>query len=117
MALRAMGLAARGLHQMPEALGYMRVAVNVAEGTSDVNLVAEARLSLAGVLMLAGATNEAMTTLDGTRAAGETAVLVASQRAMALGMLGRYDEACQAYGPSSRASTASATGPRGSGTG
>ncbi len=99
MALRAMGLAARGLHQMPEALGYMRVAVNVAEGTSDVNLVAEARLSLAGVLMLAGATNEAMTTLDGTRAAGETAVLVASQRAMALGMLGRYDEACQAYGP------------------
>ena len=33
--------------------------------------------SAAGAPTLAGATNEAMTTLDGTRAAGETAVLVA----------------------------------------
>ena len=94
-----MGLAARGLHQIPEALGHMRAAVEVAERASDVNLVAEARLSLVSVLMLAGATEEAMTTLDTTRATGETAVLVASQRAMALGMLGRYEEARQAYGP------------------
>ena len=98
-AWRAMGLAARGLHQIPEALGHMRAAVEVAERASDVNLVAEARLSLVSVLMLAGATEEAMTTLDTTRATGETAVLVASQRAMALGMLGRYEEARQAYGP------------------
>ena len=98
-AWRAMGLAARGLHQIPEAVGYMRAAVEAAERTSDVNLVAEARLSLAGALMLAGDTEEATTTLDATRATGETAVLVASQRAMALGMLGRYEEARQAYGP------------------
>ncbi len=71
----------------------------MAERASDVNLLAEARLSLAGALMLAGDTEEAMTTLAATRATGETAVLVASQRAMALGMLGRYEEARQAYGP------------------
>jgi CHAT domain-containing protein/Tfp pilus assembly protein PilF len=98
-AWRAMGLAARGLHQIPEAVSYMRAAVELAERAADVNLLAEARLSLAGALMLAGDTEEAMTTLDATRATGETAVLVASQRAMALGMLGRYEEARQAYGP------------------
>ncbi|HTT90914.1 MAG TPA: CHAT domain-containing protein [Acidimicrobiales bacterium] len=98
-AWRAMGLAARGLHQIPEALRYMRTAVEVAERTSDYNLVAEARLGLAGVLMLAGATEEAMAILGETHATGETAVLVASQRAMALGMLGHYEQARRAYGP------------------
>ncbi len=98
-AWRAMGLAARGLHQIPEAVQYMRTAVEVAEQASDTNLVAEARLGLAGALMLAGETEEAMTTLGATRATGETAVLVASQRAMALGILGRYEEARRAYGP------------------
>jgi tetratricopeptide (TPR) repeat protein len=98
-AWRAMGLAARGLHQIPEAVQYMRAAVEVAEHAADTNLVAQARLGLAGALMLAGQTEEAMTILGRTRATGETAVLVASQRAMVLGMLGRYEEARRAYGP------------------
>ncbi len=49
-ALRALGLAARARHQIPEALDYLRAAVKVAERALDPNLAAEARLSLAGAL-------------------------------------------------------------------
>ncbi len=98
-AWRALGLAARALHRIPEAVGYLRASVEAAQRASDVNLAAEARLSLAAALMLAGETGEAMSALDAARATGQTAVVVASQRAMVLGMLGRYEEARQAYGP------------------
>jgi Tfp pilus assembly protein PilF len=98
-ALRALGLAARALHQIPEAVSYLRAAVEAAERASDVNLAAEARLSLAAALVLAGDSDEAMTALSSARATGETALVVASQRAAILAALGRYEEARQAYGP------------------
>ena len=98
-AWRAMGWPPGVSTEIPEAVGYMRAAVEAAERASDVNLAAEARLSLAAALMLAGDTEEAMTRLDAARATGRRPSLVASQRAMALGMLGRYEEARQAYGP------------------
>jgi tetratricopeptide (TPR) repeat protein len=98
-ALRALGLAARALHQIPEAVSYLRAAVEAAERASDVNLAAEARLSLAAALVLAGDSEEAMRALSLARATGETALVVASQRAAILAALGRYEEARQAYGP------------------
>ncbi|HTT87956.1 MAG TPA: CHAT domain-containing protein [Acidimicrobiales bacterium] len=96
-ALRALGVAARSRHRIPEALVHLRAAVQAAERAGDVNLAAEARLSLAGALVLAGNGEEAISTLDGAGASGATAVAVESQRAMVLAMLGRYEEALKAY--------------------
>ena len=96
-ALRALGVAARSRHRIPEALAHLRAAVAAAERAGDDNLAAEARLSLAGALVLAGKGEEAIGTLDGANASGAIAVAVESQRAMVLAMLGRYEEALQAY--------------------
>jgi Tfp pilus assembly protein PilF len=96
-ALRALGVAARSRHRIPEALVHLRAAVEAAERAGDANLAAEARLSLAGALVLAGNGEEAMSTLDGATASGATAVAVESQRAMVLAMLGRYEESLRAY--------------------
>jgi tetratricopeptide (TPR) repeat protein len=96
-ALRALGVAARSRHRIPEAVMHLRAAVEAAERALDANLAAEARLSLAGALVLAGNGEEAMSTLDDARATGAVAVAVASQRAMVLAMLGRYEEALRAY--------------------
>ncbi len=96
-ALRALGVAARSRHRIPEALVHLRAAVAAAERAGDANLAAEARLSLAGALVLAGKGEEAISTLDGANASGAIAVAVESQRAMVLAMLGRYEEALQAY--------------------
>ena len=96
-ALRALGVAARSRHRIPEALVHLRAAVEAAERAGDANLAAEARLSLAGALVLAGKGEEAMSTLDGADASGATAVAVESQRAMVLAMLGRYEESLRAY--------------------
>ena len=96
-ALRALGVAARSRHRIPEALVHLRAAVAAAERAGDANLAAEARLSLAGALVLAGKGEEAIATLDGASASGATSVAVESQRAMVLAMLGRYEEALKAY--------------------
>jgi tetratricopeptide (TPR) repeat protein len=96
-ALRALGVAARSRHRIPEALVHLRAAVAAAERAGDADLAAEARLSLAGALALAGKGEEAIDTLDGASASGATAVAVESQRAMVLAMLGRYEEALRAY--------------------
>ena len=96
-ALRALGVAARSRHRIPEALVHLRAAVAAAERAGDANLAAEARLSLAGALVLAGKGDEAIATLDGASASGATSVAVESQRAMVLAMLGRYEEALKAY--------------------
>jgi tetratricopeptide (TPR) repeat protein len=98
-ALRALGLAARALHRIPGSLAYLTAAVEAAERAGDLNLAAEARSSLAATQVLAGAGEEAMLTLGSARATGQTAVVVASQRAAILSMLGRYEEARQAYTP------------------
>jgi tetratricopeptide (TPR) repeat protein len=96
-ALRALGVAARSRHRIPEAVVHLRAAVAAAERAGDANLAAEARLSLAGALVLAGKGEEAIGTLDGANASGATAVAVQSQRAMVLAMLGHYEEALKAY--------------------
>ena len=96
-ALRALGVAARSRHRIPEALYHLRAAVAAAGRAGDANLAAEARLSLAGALVLAGKGEEAILTLDGASASGATAVAVQSQRAMVLAMLGHYEEALKAY--------------------
>lgn len=98
-AWRAMGVAAQFLHHIPEAVSHLRAAVDAAERASDHNLAAEARLSLAAALVLGGDSEEAMTTLSSARATGRTALIVASQRAMVLAVLGRYEEARRAYRP------------------
>jgi Tfp pilus assembly protein PilF len=96
-ALRALGLAASTRHSIPEAVEYLRRAVSAADTANDTNLAAETRLSLAGALVLAGRSLEAIATLDEARGTGRTALVVASQRAAVLAMLGRYDEALQGY--------------------
>ena len=97
VALRALGLAARSRHRIPEALAHLRAAVEAAERAGDLNLAAEARLSLTSALVLAGQGEEAMGTLDGASATGELGVVVQSQRALVLAMLGRYEEALKVY--------------------
>ena len=96
-ALRALGLAARSRNRIPEAITHLRAAVVAAEQAGEANLAAEARLSLAGALVLAGLGEDAMTTLDGAHATGAMEIAVQSQRAMVLAMLGRYEEALKAY--------------------
>jgi tetratricopeptide (TPR) repeat protein len=96
-ALRALGVAARSRQRIPEAVVHLRAAVEAAERARDANLAAEARLSLAGALVLAGKGEEAISTLDGACASGATAVAIESERAMVLAMLGRFDEALRAY--------------------
>jgi tetratricopeptide (TPR) repeat protein len=99
VALRALGLAARSLQEIPAATGFLRRAVEVAARAGDADLEAECRVSLASALLLGGESGPALETLDraspGPRAAG----LVASQRAGILTMLGRFEEALAAYDP------------------
>jgi tetratricopeptide (TPR) repeat protein len=99
VALRALGLALSARHQIPEALDHLYAAVEAAEKASDANLAAEARVSLAGVMMLAGNGEQALSTLSDAVGRGATRVLVESQRAVVLSMLGRYEEALAAYQP------------------
>ena len=96
-ALRALGLAARSRNRIPEAITHLRAAVVAAEQAGEADLAAEARLSLAGALVLAGLGEDAMITLDGAHATGAMEIAVQSQRAMVLAMLGRYEEALKAY--------------------
>ncbi len=96
-ALRALGVAARSRQRIPEALLHLEAAVRAAERAGDLNLAAEARVSLAGTLVLAGMGEEAISTLDGAGASGAAAVAVASERATVLAMLGRYEEALRAF--------------------
>ena len=63
----------------------------------DPNLAAEARLSLAGALVLAGDDEEAMSVLDAAQAGGPTALAVEPHRAAVLTKFGRYEEALKAY--------------------
>ena len=96
-ALRALGLAARSRHRIPEALAHFRASVDASDRAGDANLAAEARLSLAGALVLAGQGEEAMRTLDDAAPTGEMALAVETQRAMVLAMLGRYEAALKVY--------------------
>jgi Tfp pilus assembly protein PilF len=96
-ALRVLGVAARSRQRIPEAVVHLRAAVKAAERAGDDDLAAEARLSLAGALVLAGQGDDAISALDGAHATGATAAAIESERAMVLAMLGRYEEALRAY--------------------
>jgi tetratricopeptide (TPR) repeat protein len=98
-ALRALGLAVRSRGDMPVAIGHLDRAVVAAEQASTLNLAAEARMSLAATLAFAGDGVAALATLDAARASEPTATAVASQRAGILTLLGRHDEALEAYRP------------------
>ncbi|HTW08852.1 MAG TPA: CHAT domain-containing tetratricopeptide repeat protein [Acidimicrobiales bacterium] len=99
VALRALGLAAGACNQVPDAVRHLEGAVAAAEAASSADLAAEARLSLAGALWRAGESQLAISTLERVRATGLIAVQVASQRAVILAALGRYEEALEAHAP------------------
>jgi tetratricopeptide (TPR) repeat protein len=99
VALRALGLAARSLQKITAATGFLRGAVEVAARTGDADLEAECRVSLASALLLGGESGQALETLDLASPGPRAAVLVASQRAGILTMLGRFEEALAAYDP------------------
>jgi tetratricopeptide (TPR) repeat protein len=96
-ALRALGLAARASRQINAAIAWLEAAVEVAERASELDVAAEARVSLASALAFSGDTRRALDTLDGARPGEEVAVIVASNRIGILTMLGRYDEALGGY--------------------
>ena len=99
VALRALGLAARALHEMTAARGWLSRAVEAATQAGDLDLEAECRVTLASVLVYAGESGLALSTLDRASPGPRVAVLVASQRAGILTSLGRYEEALGSYDP------------------
>jgi tetratricopeptide (TPR) repeat protein len=99
VALRALGLAARALHEMTAARGWLSRAVEAATKAGDLDLEAECRVTLASVLVYAGESGLALSTLDRASPGPRVAVLVASQRAGILTSLGRYEEALGSYDP------------------
>jgi tetratricopeptide (TPR) repeat protein len=98
-ALRALGLAARARRQIRTAIEWLEASVEVAEQASQLDLAAEARVSLASALAFAGDTQRALDTLDGASPSKQVALVVDSDRVGILTMLGRYDEALGGYEP------------------
>jgi tetratricopeptide (TPR) repeat protein len=102
-ALRALGLAARTSHQIADATSYLGASIRAAERATRPDLADAARISLAGAFAYAGEGQRALETLAAVAASGPLGVVAASDRATILGMLGRYDEALDCYGPVVRA--------------
>jgi tetratricopeptide (TPR) repeat protein len=96
---RALGLAALELGRLDEAADSLRTAVRRGRRSGVPLAVAEARMSLAYVLLERGATDAALAEAD--RAAsgvrGEAAVRLLGQRALLLQRCGRTSEALAAY--------------------
>ena len=96
---RALGLAAKGLHDMAGAVRHLRRAVRVAEGGGLAYEAGLARLNLAAPLAFRGDFAGAL--LEADRAAavlrGHDAALVHLQRATVLNIQGRLDEAAEEY--------------------
>jgi tetratricopeptide (TPR) repeat protein len=99
VALRALGLAARALHKITAAAEFLSRAVEAATRAGDADLEAECRVTLASVMVFAGESEDALATLDEASPGPRVTVLVASQRAAILTLLGRYDEALGCYDP------------------
>lgn len=103
VALRALGLAARSLHDIAAAERYFSDAVAAAGRAGDADLEAECLVSLASALVFAGDTDAALRTLQQATPGPRTAILVATQEAGILCMVGRYAEAIRLYDPMVRA--------------
>lgn len=103
VALRALGLAARSLHDIAAAEQFFSEAVVAAARAGDADLEAECLVSLASALVFAGDTDGALRTLQQATPGPRTAMLVATQEAGILCMVGRYAEAIRLYDPMVRA--------------
>ena len=99
VAERALGLVARGRHDLVEARCRFQRAFEVAEGASLPVRAAEARTSLAFVLTLLGDTSGALRQVDlaTPHLEGAAAARLLVQRAGILQRLGRLDEALDGY--------------------
>lgn len=96
---RALGLAARELHDAAAALRHLRRAVRVADQAGLAQPAAEARMSLALVLAEAGRPTEALREIDAAAPAldGLPAARLHMQRALTLDRLNRFAEAMAGY--------------------
>jgi hypothetical protein len=96
---RALGLAARELHDAGAALRHLRRAVLVADRAGLVQPAAEARMSLALVLAEAGRPTQALREIDAAAPAltGLPAARLQMQRALTLDRLSRFAEAMAGY--------------------
>jgi len=99
VALRALGLAARALHEITAAEAFLGRAVHAAARAGEADLEAECRVTLASVLAFAGESERALATLDEASPGPRVAIMVASQRAGILTLLGRYEDALACYDP------------------
>ncbi len=98
-ALRALGLATRQLGDLLRAEQQMRSAVRAGQRSGQLQSEAEARMSLAFVLMDRGRIGGALAQADRAAAGltGLPAARLASQRALILQRAGRLDEALAVY--------------------
>lgn len=96
---RALGLAARELHDAGAALRHLRRAVRVAERAGLAAPAAEARMSLALVLAEAGRPTQALREIDSAAPvlSGLPAARLQMQRALTLDRLSRFEEAMIGY--------------------
>jgi tetratricopeptide (TPR) repeat protein len=99
MAHRAAGLALRELGNLPGAEARLRTGVRLAGQGGAVQAAAEARMSLAFVLLDRGRLRAALAQADhaATGLTGLPAVRVTCQRALILQRAGRLDEALAGY--------------------
>jgi tetratricopeptide (TPR) repeat protein len=99
VALRALGLALAETDELAAAAGTLRRAITLARRHRLAAREAQARLSLAGVLVRRGDTTGALRQLDAAVpvASGVDAARVAAQRGLVLSRTGRYDAALAAY--------------------
>lgn len=96
---RALGLAARELHDAGTALRHLRQAVRVADRAGLAQPAAEARMSLALVLAEAGRPTRALREIDAAAPVltGLPAARLQMQRALVLDRLSRFTEAMAGY--------------------
>jgi tetratricopeptide (TPR) repeat protein len=99
MAERALGLAARGEHDLDGSLAHLRRSVRIAERHGLAELAAEAGISLAGTLALGGRHAAALRQLDRAMPAlsGLALARLHMQRATILMMQDRYEEALEGW--------------------
>jgi CHAT domain-containing protein/tetratricopeptide (TPR) repeat protein len=99
MAERALGLAARGEHDLDGSLAHLRRAVRIADHHGLAGLAAEARTSLGGTLALRGRHAAALREFDRAMPAlsGLALARLQMQRATVLMMQDRYNEALEGW--------------------
>jgi CHAT domain-containing protein/Tfp pilus assembly protein PilF len=98
VALRALGLAAMDLDDVPTAVLHLRAAIDSARRAGSAQRVAEARMSLAHALLNQGDSTAALRQAGlAMRDVGARDATLARQHALILDRLGRADEALDGY--------------------